>query len=586
MGCCRAGAGAGAGAGRATIVVWAVVVLCGVSRSVVARQLQPLVGMRMGADSSSDGIPDDSNSRSGRTVDVVYSSQGGLESSGEYSSADEGAEIPEFQHMADLMVLGTSSVEEGYGSDEENSGGGSNERIRLDICECEPATGSPHGLSCSKEGFFVASFERQGQWLAGGGAVPLSRAVCCRPCMPKEKDLPDGMDGAPLGVVSIGCHASVDGVPVRCEEKSNSFVSGFTNSMRVFAPGIVAYYPVDNAECCVPSLLLDTGDVVDIERCDCGKSTDGEAPVNCGGNDTHTLLTGFETYRRSPTGHVIPVERANCCHMCVSGKRHSIHDCEDLGYCHGHGVCIIGRCECFRGWGASDCSTSSGTHGDDIPAWAITLIVIGSCIVGVIFLGLLAYLAELIADWRSQNDADSDDDEDSPYRTLLIRMDRDDEASVGSQDTDGASEEEPGDVEERIRQFEQELQEAAEGEEQQASESIHIDDGENEGNVTSSDERGNDESAAVRDGRHQSPPLQVDGLLSSPKKADEEVRLTKPKVLEGPLGDVACTVCLDRPVQVVAVPCGHACMCRRCCRRLKVCPICRCVVARRQRLFV
>ena len=36
----------------------------------------------------------------------------------------------------------------------------------LQLCDCEPARGPPNGLSCDKEGWFISSFERVGEWVS------------------------------------------------------------------------------------------------------------------------------------------------------------------------------------------------------------------------------------------------------------------------------------------------------------------------------------------------------------------------------------------------------------------------------------
>ena len=46
-----------------------------------------------------------------------------------------------------------------------------------------------------------------------------------------------------------------------------------------------------------------------------------------------------------------------------------------------------------------------------------------------------------------------------------------------------------------------------------------------------------------------------------------------------------CCVCLAKPLQVVLIPCGHACLCRRCSRKLDTCPLCRLQIQATQRFY-
>lgn len=460
----------------------------------------------------------------------------------------------------------------------------SKDLVRLEMCDCEEATGDPQGLSCSKEGYFVASFEREGQWAMGGEPVPLSKALCCRPCLPGDKIAVEGKErrverpSEAVAVVSVGCHPSSNTESAfQCERdaqgNSKSFVVGFTNIGRVFAPGEAAYYPLDASECCIPSLLMDTGRTVPIEACDCTNKDDAEFRVSCGGKQTDRVLTGYDSFRIAPNGHNVPVGDASCCGMCVRNVTDpSPMDCSSLNNCNGRGSCILGRCECHKGWAGANCGIRSGNSGD-IPGWAIVLIVIGSSLLGVIILGLLAYVAELILDWREDQMDVEDDDGDSQTQPLLIRIDRDDDGSVGSQDTEAS---EDSDIEERIHTVEQELNDESDQEhealEEQEEEERHPE-------VSEEQSTSAPTAAGLADMERQEGEEGQDVI-------DTEIVKRKLRAGTGPLAEIICNVCMDRPVQTVVVPCGHACMCRRCCRRLHRCPLCRTVIARRQKLFV
>ena len=60
---------------------------------------------------------------------------------------------------------------------------------------------------------------------------------------------------------------------------------------------------------------------------------------------------------------------------------------------------------------------------------------------------------------------------------------------------------------------------------------------------------------------------------------------------EGPADDEPvsprlCCVCLERRIQVVVIPCGHACMCRKCSFRLSKCPVCRLDIQAQHRFYM
>ena len=482
---------------------------------------------------------------------------------------------------------------------------------RLSLCDCYPASGDPGGLSCDKEGFFISSFERQGQWVAGGGAVPLSRAICCRPCLPSSpSSLPDDFpeDDQPVALVSLGCHPSTDPLGIRCEATApSSLIAGFTDSVRVFS-AVDTQYPVDTAQCCTPAVLMASGDAWELERCGCGPTSDTARPVGCGdGNVTdHALLSGFDFFRVSPLGQIVPVGPARCCGVCMSSRRHPATDCADVGHCSGHGVCLLGRCECLDGWGGSDCSHSLADKrsGGKIPPWAIALIVIGSSLLAMALLSVGAYITELLYEARSREGSDDEEDEEG-RRPLLLRIDADDAGSVGSRDTNDGGVEgdvEGVEVEERIEGVRHQLED---DEEESESLDVVVDDGTGDGaggeedieeDLPGSSTPSLSTSPNILLSTSTAPTAEQQPAPQQPPQQpqQQEERGLKPanaSILQsyvgvGPLSSVDCVVCMTRPVQTVVVPCGHVCMCRRCSRRLHRCPICRKDIARRQRLYV
>ncbi|KAK9864078.1 hypothetical protein WJX84_002316 [Apatococcus fuscideae] len=504
----------------------------------------------------------------------------------------------EQQDLSSLQPRLSTNVSEDVGSEP------------LQLCDCEPARGPPNGLSCDKEGWFISSFERVGEWMGGGGAVPLSRALCCRPCLPTTlPDLP-GMayNDEPVAIVSIGCHGSTGGaaLAMQCEGSGGSYVTGWSRAVQVYA-SFDAFYPVGPVDCCTPAVLLASGDAWELERCDCQISSD----VHCGGSDTDRLLRGYGGFRITPLAELVPVAPAQCCKTCLSSRIHSMSSCADLHFCSGHGVCVLGQCECQQGWLGSDCSDMAVGAGG-LPAWIISLIIIGACVFSSVLMIVTGRLVQHFTERQAATEAE--EEQAAELRQSLIIPLSDDVGSVGSQDTTQYDSEEerdpsllihpegtldqsePGQREGGVLDVEQGPSEGASGRSPDPD-TVGSSGTASQGAAAAATRPAHIRPASVRSGAGSQPGSPAaagrtsGSMPGSPRKDEDaddllhkgEVNLaTDPAALAG----VTCSVCLSRPVQVVVIPCGHACMCRRCSRRLSACPVCRQGILRRQRLYI
>ncbi|KAG2436269.1 hypothetical protein HXX76_006580 [Chlamydomonas incerta] len=249
----------------------------------------------------------------------------------------------------------------------------------------------------------------------------------------------------PVAVVSIGCHPS-SGRQYRalsCEPSGGSFVTGFSQAERVNSAAYDEYYPVGQVECCTPAVLLSSGEVWQLKRCDCTTSQ----TKDCGGLTTSRLLWGFAQWRMTSGGEYIPVAPLECCGLCLGDKIHDKTNCEDLNFCSNNGICTLGACECFEGYAGADCSVRAGggEESGTLPWWGTLLIVTGS----VMFISFssiaMKYTFQTIrahasgggggAAGRRNAGASAAADVSAASRPLLLAG-LDDEGSAGSHDTD------------------------------------------------------------------------------------------------------------------------------------------------------
>mmetsp|Transcript_19700 Transcript_19700/g.54709 ORF Transcript_19700/g.54709 Transcript_19700/m.54709 type:complete len:176 (-) Transcript_19700:308-835(-) len=169
---------------------------------------------------------------------------------------------------------------------------------------------------------------------------------------------------------------------------------------------------------------------------------------------------------------------------------------------------------------------------------------------------------------------------------LLLRL-TDDAGSVGSEDTtdeDEDMDEERGDLAVDVEEVRESREEEAE-EDQEGSPRGPGPDNEEADSGEEADEIAEEVTPrplrAIVPLELEEPPAHADPAQQADVSAE---CCSEDDLEEEGYGD--CNICFSRPIQVVVVPCGHACMCRRCSRRVARCPICRQDVLRRQRLFM
>lgn len=467
---------------------------------------------------------------------------------------------------------------------------GSTDARELALCACAFTT-SANGLTCAREGAIIAGFEASGEYAGrdgdDAGLVPLSRAICCVPCVDergepegvKVRDVFPGVTGDEDGEVEARAlrAMSVDCVPAKAPRgdrggamcPQGTFLQGFERVNRASGTrGGTFNYPKDVGECCKVKFVLPSGNALGVDACECA-AEDG-VDASCGQTNSPdavaangAVVTGFESVISAMgalgSPMLVPATPLRCCKTCVrdDATPQPLDDgCSHLNRCNGHGECVIdGHCECHVGWTGDDCGeVDEGSDGIYGQSWqyAVMLsgVLLGCCARAIlcrhveqmnIIRAQRLMMQEPLMRRREENTVMDEWEEASDLSTSEENLDSDDEEGNGE-----------GSLVDPVaaRSDDDDDDDANTGEIPLAS-SVEV----------SEDDAGEDDEETA----------------GAAKKAS--------KRRSGVPGS-ECVVCMTAPVQCVLIPCGHACMCRGCSRRMRRCPICRIVVDRRQKLYM
>ena len=472
--------------------------------------------------------------------------------------------------------------------------------------------------ACKKQGFFVAGFETPGEYVAlHDEYIPLSRAICCRPCVQNDDRVSVAALAAITGaekenftaddivVVSAECRGSTRGAPstrpaARAASgvaadgptcPANMFVQGFAEDVRAnpsSASGDQYYYPTGGARCCAPRLLLRSGEAIATERCECTRQTSQYA-VGCGAANTPesaqkagALIYAFENEVSAETtaGNVVqvPVTPLSCCKVCVSpNARPGTETCASLDFCNARGACDAnGRCACDAGYAGDACETALVEGGSASPTvtTANLMKIAAAFVVG----GLAWFPAARFFGWDRRHRGAADDLEEELLGAE--RRERVDDWEFEASDLSTSDEEDSG-PEAATRDAI-----SCEGEAEVAADAAGEAAGEPAGEAIAGARGSLGDASDPREPPAEMREDEAHDTAAPPAEKPAEVADSGKGKSDGGGFSSECNVCMSAPVQVVLIPCGHACMCRKCSRRMRRCPVCRTEVERRQKLYL
>jgi len=394
------------------------------------------------------------------------------------------------------------------------------------------------------------------------------------------------------------------------------------------------FFPTGAQTCCKPTILKTDDTKFLLQSCACGKNADGNGTdrsdasddndkdknkgdsttssvVSCPKNKflkmfDHTIEASGSGKSNFAKPEIVVTSPFECCSMCINPTNGE----SEQPNCGKHGTSVVKDygaygCACDEGYFGETCELISDENGsfamEDLlrdPSVAVSLMLIGVIFGCFARNGMLArhqrfrrlndaLLHPLMVngehqqqrrpnDWDfeasdlSTSDEDEDEDEDEDGSDNDTESD-DNNSNNNTNQSVGEGEE--GDEENAIRP-EDGPRTARRKKRNQKKKKRPVD----QGLISASD---NGEEDGDDDGEEEA--LEVNDGADVADLDDPHVSLIR-KAKGKKFSE--CALCLDAPVQAVLIPCGHACTCRKCCRRLRRCPICRVVIERRQKLYL